>query len=306
MRTGILAAAALLLAAGAASAQVTVDISLKRTLYMLYEPLVVRVSITNMSGRPLELGDTARDKWFGFQIETVDGRPVPPRDAAYSNEPVTLEPGKKLVRSINLTPLFPFEFGTYRVQATVFSKDLGRYFSSPTLNVEITEGRQIFEQTVGVPEGAGEGRDRTFTLLTHRLPTTTYLYLRVQDHERGRVFGCMPLGRFVSFGTPEVLFDRTNNIHVLQNAAPRVFLHSQVDVNGKIVKQQFYQAGKAKPILSRQPDGTIVALGGIPYDPKATPPEKQLPKLNDRPVPLPTPQTKATPEDKRPENLLSR
>jgi hypothetical protein len=292
--------------AATASAQVKVDISFRRTLYMMYEPLVCTVTIQNLSSRTLDLEDTPRDKWFGILVESVDGRPLPPINPNYSNEPLSLEPGKTVKRAINLTPLFPFEFGTYRVRATIYSKQLGRYFSSQPLNVEITEGRKIFEETVGVPEGAGSGATRTFTLLVHRLPSTTVLYLRVRDPDAGRIYCTVPLGRLVTFGSPEVQFDHNNHIHVLQNAAPRIFLHTEADINGKVLKQQGIQAEKVRPALTRRPDGSVVAQGGVPFDPKATPPAQQLPKLTDRPVPLPTPQGKPTPEDKRPENLLSR
>ncbi len=289
-----------------ATAQVQVDIKFRRTLYMMYEPLICTVTIKNMSGRTLDLTDTQRDKWFGFQIQSTDGRPVAPMNTGYQNEPVRIEAGKTLTRAINLTPLFPFEFGTYRVQAAVFSAQLGKYFSSPQLNVEITEGRKIYEETVGVPAGAGAGASRTFTLLVHRLPSSTVLYLRVRDPDAGRIFCTTPLGRFVTYGSPDVMFDPANTIHILQNAAPKIFLHSEVDVNGKVTTQQAIQVDKTKPYLARKPDGSIVAVGGTPFDPNATPPEQKLPKLNDRPVPLPTPQVKATPEDKPPENLLSR
>lgn len=288
-----------------ASAQVQVDIKFKRTLYMMYEPLICTVTIKNMSGRTLDLTDTPRDKWFGFQIQNTDGRPVAPMNTEYKNEPMQIEAGKTLSRAVNLTPLFPFEFGTYRVQATVFSAQLGKYFSSPQLNVEITEGRKIYEETVGVPAGAGSGASRTFTLLVHRLPSSTVLYLRVRDPDAGRIFCTTPLGRFVTYGSPEVMFDPANNAHILQNAAPKIFLHSQVDINGKVIKQQAVQVDKTKPYLARKEGGEIVTVGGTPFDPNATPPEQKLPKLNDRPVPLPTPQGKATPEEKRPENLLS-
>lgn len=300
------ALALLVLTALPARSQVRVDIEFRRTLYMIYEPLICHVKITNMSGTTLNLEDTQRERWFSFQIQNVDGRPIPPRNSDYKNEPVTLESGKTLVRAINLTPLFPFEFGTYRVQASVFSAQLGRFFSSPQLNVEITEGRQIFEDSVGVPPGAGKGSARTFTLLTHRLPSSTMLYLRVRDKDAGIIYCTTPLGRFVTFGTPDVLFDSANHIHILQNAAPKIYLHSEVDLNGKVIKQEPMRVDKVKPVLTRKPDGSVVAVGGTIYDPKATPPEQQLPKLHDRPVPLPTPQGKPTPEEKRPENLLSR
>ena len=62
-------------------AQIQVDVAFKRSLYMLYEPLICAVTITNLTGNTLSLADTPREKWFGFQIETVDGRPLPPIDS---------------------------------------------------------------------------------------------------------------------------------------------------------------------------------------------------------------------------------
>ena len=290
-----------------ATAQVQVDVALKRSLYMVYEPLICNVTITNLSGGPLTLEDTPREKWFGFQIETVDGRPLPPINPHYQNQTVEIEAGQRLARSINITPLYPLsEFGTYRVRAAVYVSQLGKYFVSPQLNIEITEGRQLWQQTVGVPEGLGQGRARTFTILAHRLPRTTMLYLRVEDKEAGVVYCTTQVGRFITFASPDIELDGGNQIHILQNTAPKAFLYSHFDVNGKVLKQQAYQAYDARPYLVRKPDASVQVVGGVPYDPKAPPPEQQLPKLSDRPVPLPTPQVKAKPEDKRPENLLSR
>ena len=303
---GILSALLLALAASS-HAQITVDIALKRSLFMIYEPLICTVTITNLTGSTLDLADTAREKWFGFQIETVDGRPLPPIDPNYHNPPVEVDSGKKLTRQFNLTPHYPLsEFGTYRVRAIVYSEKLGRYFVSPQLNVEITEGRKLWEQTVGVPEGAGAGQNRTFTLLAHRLPRTTMLYLRVADPQAGVIYCTTQLGRFMHFGQPDVQIDSTNKIHILQNTAPKTFLYSLFDVNGRVHSQQAYQSFATRPFLVRKPEGTVQVVGGTPYDPKATPPEEKMPALNDRPVPLPTPQVKAMPEEKRPENLLSR
>jgi hypothetical protein len=297
----------LVLAIVSSRGQVQVDVALKRSLYMVYEPLICNVTITNLSGGTLTLEDTPREKWFGFQIETVDGRPLPPVNPDYRNQPVEIESGQRLTRSINLTPLYPLsEFGTYRLRATVYSSQIGRYFVSPQLNVEITEGRQLWQQTVGVPEGLGQGRTRTFTILAHRLPRTTMLYLRVEDKEAGVIYCTTQLGRFITFASPDIEVDGGNQIHILQNTAPKAFLYSHFDVNGKVLKQTAYQMYDSKPYLVRKPDASVAVVGGVPYDPKALPPEQQLPKLSDRPVPLPTPQVKAKPEDKRPENLLSR
>lgn len=297
----------LLLSGGLAHAQIQVDIGFKRSLYMIYEPIVCTVSITNLSGRMLDLSDTPTDKWFGFQIETTSGRPIPPINPDYRNEPMQIPAGQKLSRNINLTPLYPLgEFGTYRVQGTVFSPQFNKYFSSPKLNIEVTEGRLLWQQTVGVPPGTAEGQSRTISILSHRLSRTSMLYLRVEDRDAGVVYCTTQLGRFVAFSNPDVQLDGGNHIHILQNIAPRAFLYSHFDLNGKVIKQQAYQLESVRPTLVKGSDNSVTVVGGVPYDPKAEPVERQLPKMSDRPVPLPKPATKPTPEDKRPENLLSR
>lgn len=306
MRVFLLAAVFLGGLVVSASAQVRVDIGLKRSLYVRYEPLICTVTITNMSGRTLDLADTAREKWFGFHIETVDGRPIPPINPDYNNEPMVIQNGQKISRSINLTPIFPIsEFGTYRIRAAIYSSQLGKYFESSNLNVDITEGRPLVEETVGVPQGAGDGNSRTFTILAHRLSRTTVLYLRVEDKETGKIYCTSQIGRYLTSGSPDIKFDINNNIHILQNAAPKAFLYSIADINGKVIKQQGYQSDKVRPRLVRAGDGSVSVVDGMAYDLNAKPMEETLPKLDDRPVPLPTPQGKATPEDKRPENLLS-
>jgi len=295
-------------------AQVQVDISLARTLYLVYEPLILTVSIRNLSGGPLDLTDDARHRWFDVQIESTDGRPIPPRGTPAPNPPAAIAAGQTVRRSINLTPLFPItEFGSYRVRAVVFVPQYGRYFDSQRLNFEITEGRVVWEQSVGVPPGAGlDGNTRTYSLLTHRLPQSTRLYLRVQDTSRGVIYCTTQLGRFLSHGTPEVLLDSGNEIHILHSLAPKEYLYSHFNLNGKVQKQQAYQDWGTRPALVRTTEGGVNILGGTPFDPRATPPEKLLPGLGDRPVPLPgerkdgSPTPTPTPDPERPRNLLSR
>jgi hypothetical protein len=289
--------------------QVKVDISLRRTLYMIYEPLICVVSITNLTGAELVLEDTPEHKWFGFQVETLDGRPLPPLQASYRNEPLSIAAGQTVKRSVNLTPLFPLsEFGAYRIRAAIFVAHLNKYFSSLPLSLEITEGRVLWEQTVGVPPNSdARGSSRLYQLLVHRLPSTTMLYLRVQDKEDGVVYCTTQLGRFVAFGKPIVIIDPTNEIHIFHNLAPKEFLYSHFDINGRVMHQQAYQQwGQKRPTMVRTTSGQIQVIDGSPYDPKATPPEKKLPGLSERPVPLPKPPKEGTPSSPdKPESLLS-
>jgi len=289
-----------LLLLGEGRAQLVVDLSIKRTLYIVYEPLLATVRITNLSGNQLLLADVEGKKWFGFQIQTLDGRPVPPNDPNYEIAPVQIGPGESITRTINLTQLYPItDFGSYRIRASVHAAELDGYFGSPPLTVEITEGRLIWQQTVGVPgsEG-GSGGTRVISLLSYRLTERTDLYLRIEDKESGIVYCTHRLGDYIAYGKPDIMLDTANDVHVLQNNRPRQFVYSKVGLDGKILDRISLNAPKDRPVLRRNADGSVQVFGGIPFDPHATPSPTQIPKLSDRPVPMPTPAPAATPTPK--------
>ena len=282
-----------LLLAGAAeqvAAQVRVDISFKRKLYVMYEPLIATVTINNLSGRPLLLENSDHHRWFGFNIETADGRIVPPINPDYALAPAAVGPGEKLTRSVNLTPLFPLhDFGLYRVKATVYVSSFGRYFSSPPLAVEITDGRPIWQEVVGLPGGEGKPELRTITLLAHKLSRSTRLYVRIEDRERGRVYATHQLGQFLTFGRPEVMLDVDNQIHILQNTLPKQVLYTHLGLGGEVLGQQAYREAGSRPTLAKKEGGTVGVKGGKPFTPgeEEVPTEGATDKLGDRPVPLP-------------------
>jgi len=287
----VLAVAAFLLAlcAHEAAAQVRVDISFKRKLYVMYEPLIAAVTVHNLSGRQLLLDDTAEHRWLSFNIETADGRIIPPNNPDYAFPPAAIEPGEKLPAAFNLTPLFPLqEFGLYRIRASVYVPEFGRFFSSPPLAVEITDGRPIWQEVVGVPGGDGKPALRTITLLSHKLSRSTRLYARIEDRENGRIYATHQLGPFLTFGRPEVILDAGNEIHILQNSAPKQFLYTHLNLEGKVIDRQFYVEAGSRPRLAKQDGGTVVVSGGRPYTPgEEEKAEMEADKIGDRPVPLP-------------------
>ena len=289
------------------SAQLQVDIKLKRTLYVSYEPILITVSMTNMTGNPLPLSDANDNHWFGFQVETLDGRPIAPRSLNYTNESLVLEAGQKLSRTVNLTPLFPIgEFGGYRIRAAIYAATLKRFFNSPALNIEITDGRPVFQKIVGVPDGMpGAGETREITAMTHRLPNSTQLYLRIENKKGGTVFCTHRLGRLVSYGTPEIILDQKNQVHILQNAAPKSFLYSHIGLNGEVLQRKTYSQIVKRPILHEGPNGKIQVIGAQEIDPAAAAAKPAVPSLSDRPVALPDSATDAPADEKRPNQILA-
>lgn len=278
--------------------QVAVDMKIGRSLYIVYEPLIATVSIRNLSGRELFLSDDGPTPWFGFQVTTRDGLPVPSRHGNYSLDPMLLGPGETIHRQVNLTPLYPLDsFGGYRIQASVHDPQSKRFYSSRPTLVEITDGRVLWQRTVGVPE---DGSRRTITLLSHRLPNSTGLYLRIQDEDGGRVYCTHRLGRLVSFGPPEIELDIHNEIHVLQMRAPNSFLYSHIGLGGEIRQRTAYEAEHGvRPALRRDDNGRVAVIGGREFDPTEPAFETTVPSLADRPVPMPQPtgpQAQPTPQ----------
>jgi len=90
--------------------------------------------------------------------------------------------------------------------------------------------------------------------------------------------------------------------------APKQFLYSEFNYDGKIQNQATYHATtKRNPQMVRRADGRIGVLGGVAYDPHAPPPERTLPSLGEIPIPLPSSGPTPDPAKKnRPRTLLDR
>jgi hypothetical protein len=274
----------MVLSAGVVQAQLQVDLEIKRNLFIRYEPILVTVSITNFSGQTVFLEDRNGQPWFGFTIQMKDGRPIPPRSPDYGKDPVVLEAGHTLRRQINLTPLYGLDdYGTYNIQATVRDGS-GRFYSSRPQRVEMSEGRVIWQQVVGHPD---DGTTRQLFLLTHRLPASTALYLRIMDSDRGKVFATHRLGTFLTYDEPQVLLDQNNQVHILHLRAPKSYIYSHIGLNGEIIDRKSFSQARTKPMLERSGDGRIMVVGGAIFDPAAEEAEAAAPGLSERPVPLP-------------------
>jgi len=280
---------ALFMAAGQQlHAQIKVDMRIDRRLYIAYEPIMVTVSIANLSGHDVTLDDADGQKWFSFQITGEEERIIPPFDLNYHLHPLTIPAGQTVKRSLNLAALYGVqEFGTYHVKASIYSSEMQKYFSSPGDEFEITEGKLFWQQTVGVPAGLpGAGGSRTISLLTQRMEKENMLYIRVEDKDGGLVYTTNPLGRVLSSYTPQIELDKQNLIHVLQLIGPKSYVYSRIGLNGEWLGQLSYNAVASRPVLKKMPDGTVVVRGGQVDQPVSTGTDS-VPKLSDRPPGLP-------------------
>ena len=268
-----------------AEAQIQVDLKFKRLQYIAYEPVVVTLSITNLAGRDIDLHNADGQSWLGFEITGSEGQPIAPISAENGQAPLKIEAGQRVTHQINLTPLYPVhDFGTYHVRTNVYFADLGKFFYSPTRVFEVTDARPIWQQTVGIPDGAGApGNVRTYSLLTNRFPDHTSLYVRVQDKDSGIVYATYSLGRAIAFEEPHAEIDHANQLHVLHCSAPRAWAYSRVGLNGELLAHSSFMETKTRPRLVRAANGDVAVRGGTIESPAAQSSRGTAPKLSARP-----------------------
>ncbi len=274
----------------AANAQIKVGISMKRKLYVVYEPIIATITLTNLAGRDLVLRDSGVHHWFGFNIVTAQGRIVPPINPNYALPSLSIATGDTVRRTVNLTPLYGIRApGLYRIKPLVYSEAFGRYFSAQAMNVQIVQGQLIWHQMIGVPSGMnGAGELRMVKLLTLRGTKDKTLYFQMENSDEGVVYAMYRLGRLVQSQEPEVVIASDNSVHVLQLAAPRTYLYSVVRANGDLLGQKRYASSRRPPHLDRLADGSIGIVGGVEeVQPQLPEGVTVRPKLSDRPSGLP-------------------
>ena len=280
----VLPIACVFLSAAAARGQVQVDLKFKRLQYIAYEPVVATVSVTNLAGRDIELRDSDGQAWLGFEVTGNDGQSIPPLNAESAQPPLKIEAGQRVTRQIDLAPLYPVhDFGAYHVRTNVYFADLGKFFYSRAGVFEVTDARPIWQQTVGVPDGAGaSGEVRTYSLMTNRFPDHTSLYVRVQNKDTGVVYATYSLGRTISFEQPQAEIDRANQLHVLHCAAPRAWSYARIGLNGQLLTRSSFMETKTRPRLVHSGGGEIAVQGGMVEAPAQSSGSK-APKLSARP-----------------------
>jgi len=273
--------------ASSLQAQVNVNIEVKKRTFIRYEPLFVTVSIANLSGRDLTLED-GETQWFGFTVlQGATDTVISPRNPDYRLDPRELKIGESVKRTVDLNRLFPLsEYGIHRIRATIYVKELSQFFSSRTANIDITEGRTVWKQVVGVPDTMpNAGGMHEVALLSAQGTSHEYLYCRITNPKTGGVLCMYKVGHLIDHTQFQAQFDATNTLHILHLVGPKTYTLTEIGVNGEMHGQWIYDAPKYKPTLRRDSTGNLDIVGATRRVETAK--GAPAPKLSDRPAGLP-------------------
>ena len=291
MRIWMIAAGLAWLVSPIADADVGIRLSLERKEFLLYEPVDVRVQVSNYSSETLDMARMSGETpWLDFFVMTPRSEKIPPSKDLWNPPNLILMPGEVKSISINLTPYFLLrDPGDYQVMAQVMMK--GQPVStSSTIEFTIMKGATIWQQPYTAPvnpdAASKTSRPRLYSLIVHRIDRDQILYAQILNPAENRVLCITPLGNVINFGEPQTRIDLQGNLHVFHQSGVRLFNYTRFSADGKwLGTRQFSNIGSAPTMVAGKNNETNI-IGG----------EEVFEGPNQTLQPVPTPPLIKSPE----------
>lgn len=268
-----------------AQAQLATSLKLSKKNYLAGEPVVAVVTITNHAGRELTFYGDGRRQWLDFMVKNNRGELVTPRRNTSFGK-MTIRAGESLSRQVILGQHYHLgEPGNYSAVAIVhLPGSEGQGASTNRVTFNQSPGSPYWTQKVGIPGKAGQTRE--FRILNFHGDDKSQIYAQVLDGRTGQSVRTFALGEVLMLRKPLVTVDRKQRMHVMFLATPTMWVHCQIDTDGKLVDRQIHQRGaQGDPKLITFGDGTVRVGNSIPYDQKAAAEAKaKIRKASDRPA----------------------
>lgn len=270
--------------AGAAQAQLSTSLRLNKRQYVAGEPVIAVITITNHAGRQLDFVSDGRTQWLDFLIKDRFGEPVTPRSRNKFGR-MSIKAGESLARQFDLSEYYHLdEPGNFTTSAMV--RIPGNTESGSSTNRVLfnqSPGVPYWSQKVGIPGKSGMTRE--FRVLNFSGDEKAQIYAQIIDGRTGQNVRTFLLGDVLMLRRPLATVDRQQRMHVMFLATPTMWVHYQIDTDGKVVDRQIHQRGsQGDPQLLTFADGTVRVTNSIPYDPKAAAAAKsKIRKASDRP-----------------------
>jgi hypothetical protein len=272
------------LLASAAHGQLVTSLRLAKTQHVAGEPVIAIVTITNHSGRDLVLQSDNRQQWLDFLIRNLNGKPVSsPRRTNFGA--LKIGAGQSMAREVDLTQHFYLmEPGNFSVAAVVRMPGQEGDTATNRAIFNLDPGRLFWSQKVGVSSSPGQTRE--FRVINFSGRQTTQLYAQVVDNRTGRPLRTFPMGDSLSIRKPTVTVDRNQRLHVLFLSTPTMYVHCEVDSDGRMTRREIHQRGpQGDPMLLTSTTGQVMVGNSIPYDPQAAAAARaKARKASDRPA----------------------
>ena len=170
---------------------------------------------------------------------------------------MTIRAGRSLAREVDLSQCYQLgEAGNFSVAAMVHMPG-GAARGSSTNRVLFNQspGVPYWSQKVGIPGKAGQTRE--FRVLNFSGDEKSQIYAQIIDGRTGQNVRTFLMGDVLMLRRPLATVDRQQRMHVMFLATPTMWVHYQIDTDGKVVDRQIHQRGsQGDPQLLTFADGT--------------------------------------------------
>jgi len=263
----------LLLLVQLGSAQVSVNIKMDRDDFLAHEPISAVVTITNRSGRLLELASKAEGSlaysWLDFSIRDSAGRDlIKATNKVYQR--AVIPAGRSMSRRVYLSSMYPLHrVGNYAVTAHVRQPRVeNSSYTSNSGHFNVAGGSNIYKQGFGVAGKVAPKRE--YNVITFNDGRRTSIFAQVMNTQNGRSISTVRLSEYLSFVKPDMALDGNNALHILYLASAEVFVHTTISQDGGHVGTEYFRrAGGRNPRFVAFADGKLAISGAIKFDPAA-------------------------------------
>lgn len=272
----------ILFCAFAAMAQIALDLQVEQQRYLRFEPIEVKLTVTNLSGNSLEFGGDTTDTQgrIAFKIVTASGREPRLTDAIGNPaNGLSLAPGAAKTLRIRLDQYYDMQKEDgYTVTALLDHGRLPRRHLSHPVRVEVQDGLPILTKNIGLPTERKSGLIKALQISLLRFADMDEDIYAMRAEDDDSVYGVFRLGSYIDGEKPQMELDDNSLIHVLLQIRPRLYVYYIFGFDGrnpKLRQKRFYiSADGAPPSLNKDSGylrvihGKIAREGIDYYEPK--------------------------------------
>jgi len=243
-----------------ARAQIGVGAALPRRDYILYEPMMLEISLLNSSGKNMVFQPD--DKWIGLEVIREKVELIPETGRPIVDKPIYLDAASSTTLKTNLTYTHEIrEPGDYEIQVKVRYK--GRLYASAIQSVTVVNGSVQWKQRFAFTNPKSRQEEvRDYELVSQKADRGNRLVARIRDPDKKRVMCCTPVGDLMSFGSPEAKIDAGGTLHVLNQTAPKQFVYSKISPEGIREQPRYFLSIGSPPALVESKDEGVLVVGG--------------------------------------------
>lgn len=257
-------------------AQIGIQTRISQKSYLPFEPVFVRVTITNRAAHPLAFGNSEKLKGtLRFEIDPLDAAvkgSLPLKDPGVY-PPLTgsiIPPGATREYTFNLCDYYDLQQpGRYVIKAVMKHSLLQHEYLSDPAYITIVKGQPVWTTEVGLPSLTAKNEEsnekiklRRYSILSYNTGSSLVYNLQVEDDNM------VYANRRVAFNlgpelAPQCQIDFLSRLHVIFAANSKVFAYYVFTPDGKLDERKILVRIDAIPRLSVDPkSGFVTAVGG--------------------------------------------